>query len=243
MKFNKEIPKKISDCPINEAIVEVRFAPNIDRSAVFGILYNNLRESYPNPPQKLPILELPDHIRANDPGLKYRPYYKLQKDNLSCHIGPDVFSTIATESYPGWEVFSEEIFSNIKYLQNSGVVDYVERIGIRYINFFPSNILDNIELVISITDEIVSSKDTTIVTSIQRDYYTSRVQISGDSQRKTEEGTQNGTLIDIDTVYNRDMRNFFEDAQRIVIRGHSVEKEIFFNLLKDDLIQSLTPTY
>lgn len=243
MKFVKKIPKNIRKCPITEAIVEIRFAPNIDRSAVFGILYNNLRNSYHSSPQKLPILELPDHIRANDPSLMYSPYYRLQKDNLLCHIGPDVFGTIAEESYPGWEVFSKEILSNIDYLRKSDVVERIERVGIRYINFFSSNVLDDIELVISITDEVLSSVDTTIVTSIEKSNYISRVEISGNRTRNVEGRSDVGTLIDIDTVYNGDVTNFFEDAEEIIKEGHLVEKEIFFNLLKNDFIESLNPTY
>lgn len=243
MKFTKEIPKRIEECPITEAIVEIRFAPNIDRSAVFGILYNNLRESYSDGPQKLPILELPDQIRANDPGLKYSPHYRLQKDNLSCHIGPDVFSTIAVEPYPGWVVFSEEILSNIKYLRKSDIVEKIERIGIRYINFFPSDVLNDVELKIYITGDVLDSSDTNIVTSIEEGTYISRVEISGNRRRNIQSESHVGTLIDIDTVYNGDVTNFFEDAHSIIKEGHSVEKKIFFNLLKEDLIKKLKPIY
>jgi uncharacterized protein (TIGR04255 family) len=68
-----KLPKKISPCPIVEAIIEIRFDASLPGDAIFGIIYNMLKDEYTNL-EKLPILELPDAIRTTDPNLMYSPH-------------------------------------------------------------------------------------------------------------------------------------------------------------------------
>lgn len=88
-----KLPRKISPCPIVDAVSEIRFETNIDNSAVFGIIYNVLRKDFQNV-EKLDILQLPEHIRDNDEKLKFKPHYALvDKDKFyRVSIGPRVLS-------------------------------------------------------------------------------------------------------------------------------------------------------
>ena len=49
------LSKEISPCPIIDAILEIRFIPNIHPNAVFGLIYNTLRNDFPNV-ENLPII-------------------------------------------------------------------------------------------------------------------------------------------------------------------------------------------
>ena len=69
-----QIPKKITPCPILEAIVEIRFEPEEPDDAIFGIIYNQFKKSFPEI-EKLPILQIPDQFRSKDPNLIYKPHY------------------------------------------------------------------------------------------------------------------------------------------------------------------------
>ena len=42
-----QIPKKITPCPILEAIVEIRFEPEEPDDAIFGIIYNKFKKRFP----------------------------------------------------------------------------------------------------------------------------------------------------------------------------------------------------
>jgi uncharacterized protein (TIGR04255 family) len=68
-----QLPKKISPCPITEAIVELRFESDIPNDAVFGIVYQDFKTDYPVL-EDLPILQLPESIRKQDKALHYKPY-------------------------------------------------------------------------------------------------------------------------------------------------------------------------
>ncbi len=66
------------------------------------------------------------------------------------------------------------------------------------------------------------------------------------NQLKLEENNQvvgRASIIDIDTSIESENINFFEDMNSILGKGHSIEKEIFFGLLKDDFLKSLNPEY
>jgi len=71
-----KLPLKISPCPIVEALLEIRFTTVIHPDAVFGLFYNALKSDFPKV-DNLPILQIPDALRATDPNLKYKPLYKI----------------------------------------------------------------------------------------------------------------------------------------------------------------------
>ena len=103
-------PKTINPCPILDALIEIRFSSKINSNAVFGLFYNALQSDFPKV-ESLPILQLPDIVRVNDPNFRYKPHYKISNDKFVLQIGPDVIAISAYPSYVGWEVFSSKIFN------------------------------------------------------------------------------------------------------------------------------------
>ena len=77
-----DIPKKITPCPIIESILEIRFNTKIPSEAIFGMVYSRIQGRFFPNMEKLPILQIPDQLRSNDPNLMFRPTHKLYKDNL-----------------------------------------------------------------------------------------------------------------------------------------------------------------
>ena len=88
-----KLPKLIDPCPIIEAIIEIRFESKLISDAIFGVIYNSVKETFPKT-ENLPILQIPENIRINDPNLKYNPYYSLLNNNFILQIGPKVVSLI-----------------------------------------------------------------------------------------------------------------------------------------------------
>src|SRR3990172_1532349 len=103
------LPKKISPCPIAEATVELRFSAAVLPDAVFGIIYREFTKDFPGKVEKLPILQLPEAIRAVDPKLMYQPHYKLVAGNLTFQIGPRMTSLSNSKEYIGWENFQSKL--------------------------------------------------------------------------------------------------------------------------------------
>lgn len=231
-------PKKISPCPIIDALLEIRFIPNINQNAVFGLIYNALQKDFPKV-DNLPVLQIPEPIRNIDPNLKFKPYYKISNEEYVVQIGPDVLSIASFPQYAGWKKFSTIISDVLERIENTTVIKNVSRVGIRYINFFDYNIFDKINLNVQINNSLIDYRSTVVKTEILQDEYISTLQIANSVSNKSKVGS----VIDIDTSINVILDDFFKNKEDIINKGHQFEKELFFNLLKDDFLKSLNPEY
>ncbi|WP_296618868.1 TIGR04255 family protein [Marivirga sp.] len=232
------LPKTISPCPILDAIFEIRFTSKIHPSAVFGMIYNVLRTDFPKT-ENLPILQLPEAVRTNDPNFKFKPHYKISNERFVIQIGPDVLTISSFPEYSGWEEFSKQIFDILNRVNNVGVIESVTRIGIRYINFFAHDIFNDIELKVSIGNDDIAYKNTIIRTEIEHESYKSSLQVANNANHDN----RLGSIIDIDTFTTSNLLEFFKNKDKIISEGHLKEKELFFSLLKDEFLNSLNPIY
>jgi uncharacterized protein (TIGR04255 family) len=239
----KGLPKKISPCPIVEAIVELRFSSAVLPDAVFGIIYQVFKDEFPREPEKLPILQLPEPVRSMDPGLQYQPYYKLTSGNLIFQIGPRVISLSNVKDYMGWETFSKrikEVFSKVERLK---IIKSVERLGIRYINFFKLDIFSSINLRILMNDNPLNTLRTTLKAEIQDNDFINILQVANAAQATIENQVITGSVIDIDTVSKDIGDTFFTEMENLLEKGHNIEKNLFFSLLKKEFLSSLNPEF
>ncbi len=235
-------PIRIEPNPIIEAIVELRFSTKIHRSAVFGILYNSLQNDFKKL-ESLPILQIPEQLRETDPNFLFKPYYKLTDGTFIIQIGPDVLSISSPSNYIGWPAYSKKIFECLQKVQNTHIIEDISRLGIRYINFFENNIFDYIKIKLFIDNKEHCSKNTVIRTELEKDQYKTTLQIISNVSRIVDNQTLTGSLIDIDTAKESNLYDFFNNMESIINIGHSIEKDFFFNLLTDKLIQSYNPVY
>ncbi len=238
-----EIPVRIDTCPIVDSVIEIRFNTNIFPNAVFGLIFNALRNEYPHA-EKLPILQLPEQLRDVDPNFKHKAHYKIiSKDNFSVQIGPDMIALGSPIPYPGWDTLSGKLFYVIDEVFKIGIIDQVTRLGIRYINFFDYNIYDKVNLTINVKSDVLGATNTTLRTELEKAGFLNTLHISNDAKRIVDNQQIAGSIIDIDTfkIYNE--TNFHSIYKEEIEKAHNTEKEIFFGLLKTEFLDSLKPTY
>lgn len=232
------LPKRINPCPIIDALLEIRFSTKTHPNAVFGLIYNALQEDFPKV-EVLPILQLPDALRTSDPNFRFKPHYKISNEIFVAQIGPEVLSVSSFPKYMGWEMFSKKIFDVLEKAEKAIKIESVVRLGIRYINFFESNIFDDINLNLSIKESTINTKNTVIRTEIEQQEFISTLQIANNVPNQS----MIGSIIDIDTVKEKGLEEFFSKKDEIINIGHTKEKELFFGLLKDEFLKSLNPEY
>lgn len=233
-----KLPKTINPCPIIDALLEIRFSTKIHPNAVFGLIYNVLKDDFTKV-DNLPILQLPDVVRATDPNLKFKPHYKISNSNFVVQIGTDVLSISSFPKYVGWDDFSKMIFSVIEKVEEIKIINNVNRLGIRYINFFQNNVFDVINLRTCINEETINYKNTVVRTEIEHEDFISTLQIANNALNKD----QFGSVIDIDTYKVTGLERFFTEKEEIINSGHNKEKELFFSLLNEKFLSSLNPEY
>lgn len=247
--MKKPYPKRLRKSPIIEAVVEIRFQSSFPKQVIFGLLYATLQEIYPKV-EPLPIMEIPETIRENDPNLLYAPHYKLKNETpLEILIGPTVLTVsynrqISTLEYPGWTEFIESKIHEIyKRIQNASVITQVTRLGIRYMDYFESiNIFENIEFTAILSDNKVGNEETMIRTIICDETAKHAIAIMNKAQLQMHGTTLNGSLIDIDTFKELSEKdNFFEEHVNLLKICHESNKEHFFKMLKDEFVLTLDP--
>ncbi|MGI0011225.1 MAG: TIGR04255 family protein [Nitrosopumilaceae archaeon] len=236
------IPKRITPCPIIEAIVEIRFEPEMPADAVFGVLYNEFKSEYKKV-EKLPILQLPEFVRTQDPDLKIQPYYKLLRDNFILQIGPGVLSVVNVNQYIGWPVFSTRILDTLWRVNKLELVAKVTRLGIRYINFFESNIYENINLKFMLSDQPFIAEQITFRSTLTAGKFMANLHILNNGNITTNDVSKSGSLIDVDAYIQDEKEIDFSNIESLLEEGHLEEKQLFFRLLKEDFLQKFNPEY
>ncbi len=234
------LPKKITPCPIIEALVEIRFIPKLPDEAVYGILYNELKGYYSNF-EKLPILQIPEEIRKKDPSFAFKPLYKMTSDNYSLSIGHRVATLGCNSSYKGWDDFFKRLETTVETIKSVGLTDKILRVGIRYINFFDLNIFDKINLNITKEDSQFTPEQLNIRAEVKSGRFTNTLQISDRVEIVKGNKVHKGSIIDIDTfIEDNDLH---ADLITTIKEGHQKEKELFFGLLEKEYLDSLDPEY
>jgi uncharacterized protein (TIGR04255 family) len=239
-----KLPKQINPCPINQAVVEIRFDSSLPPDAVFGVVYNALKGSYELADQ-LPILQIPEAVRNNDPKMQFQPHYQLKREDFIVQIGPKVIAiAVANQKYTSWKSYYKEIETVFNSINEIGFILNVSRVGLRYQNIFRADIWKNLNISLKIAGSEVSDGEVFVRTLLPKDGY--KVLLQTGNSLNLEENDQivgRVSIIDIDTSIEGESLNFFENMNSILEKGHSIEKEIFFGLLNPDFLNSLNPEY
>jgi len=131
------IPLKLTNAPIAEALLEVRFSSSEIAEIVIGKLAScpewKLFKS-----QRLQLGEIPASVRDADPDLCFQPVLQLNSDagDQVIKLGPRVLSHHFLKSYPGWKVVEPNLDASLDYLFSILADVKASRIGFRYVNLF-----------------------------------------------------------------------------------------------------------
>lgn len=235
--------KIITPCPIEEAIIEVRFVSDLLPEAIFGVLYNVLRESYPEVKEEN-ILQLPSVLRNKEAGLRYKPHYRLYNNEYELQIGPRVIALINRknkEGYVGWTNFKDEMLKVINQAIDLKVLQSFERVGIRYLNYFEDTIVDKTK--ITFKTPFGGESNTVLTTELSNGDFKTRLQIADNASMQLGNKEVEGSLVDIDTSFDNCKNIDLTRLEKCIDDAHNEEKRIFFELLNEDFLKSLSPVY
>ncbi len=213
-----------------EANVEIRFQSQLPPDTILGVIYGDLIKKYKGP-ENLPILQIPEKVRLIDPNLKFQPYYKFTNQDFSLELGPKILIIrnqpyIKASKYVKWKKFSEEIKSVYKMIQYSKIINKIERIGVRYINFFENlDIFKKIRIEVNSPELIV--KNIFLVIDAEENNFKSKVRISNKSEININSKIKNGSIIDIDTYCENPDKSL--DIPKEITKGHDITKKILLD--------------
>lgn len=244
----KQLPTSLEKQTILDAISEIIFDGEEDIEVLFSKTYNILDEKGWDF-EKMPIMNLSPEIRRNDKTFLIAPHYKFKKGNITIFIGPSIFAFSLTglEAYAGWQSYKNNLFEIINDLKKVFFHLKMKQISMKYIDFFKEiNIFDNLEIEINddfyhkLYGECEDSKQFTkkfehdglhIQTTIEN-----KISLNFNNSKEIIKGS----VIDISIAkMNIKLDEIMNDFEGI----HDEIKKIFFNLLKDNFIESMNPKY
>jgi uncharacterized protein (TIGR04255 family) len=239
------IPKKISPSPIVEAVAEIRFENELPSEVIFGKLYGELSDQY-GKTEQLPILQLPAQLRDTQPELKYAPHYRLRSDNFLVTIGQRVISInriSQKEKYNGWDEFFVAIQVVLEKVKKLGFASEIERVSVRYINFFDEKVPTVLNLEVGLFAQKVDQyNDLTL--AINRDVDTEtnvHILMSSNAKIESEGEAREGLVFNVEAI--KHTQTTIDQAASVVDGLHKHVEETFFTALQEQYLTTLSPEY
>jgi len=236
------IPKKI-ESPIQEAVFEIRYDCPYPGEALYGLLFDIFKDFPDKEDHALPILQMPQQIRLIDPNLKYQPYYRAFRDGYAFAVGPHSIVFSALKPYRGWTEWKSFFYPILDTIREKKIIRSVERIGLRTFDLFDGNIFDKINAKLTIADRTIDSSPTAFFTEF--DEGSVHVLLNLGNAAAVNGQTARKSLIDINCIclFNGEVNGFFSSYKETLEKAHQVNKQVFFGLIKQELLSSLNPEY
>jgi len=234
----------LTKLPLVDTIVEIRFDAQMPSQVLAGLLFNKLQDHGYSGFQELPIMQLPESVREEDPSLRFNVNYRIMKENFWVGVGKRVLTVSnvlsSGSTYAGWNGYKQEIEIVLSLFKDLLPVVRLERVGVRYINMFNrEDILEDIKLEITTPWQDNLTSEFSIGFVRKDDGINSRVQLVYPATMNFESDltSRTGQLLDIDSYVD----TITEQASVVdkIELLHGKTEETFFGLLKPDLVQEL----
>lgn len=236
-------PTKITPDPIIDAVVELRYESDVPSDAILGMLFAKVKSKYPDF-KKLPITEIPEEIRKNDPAFRFNPYFQAESGPFKLNVGPRVISLSNSGHYIGWKnKYFPELKELLKNVEAAGIVKHFSRLGVRYIDFFASDVYENINLSITLNESPLESIQTTFSAIFQNNDFLTKTQVVNNVNANIQGKKKIGSIIDTDTYFEPQNKFGFDGLNDLIDRCHEESVAFFFSLLKPEFLATLNPEY
>lgn len=239
-------PIRIDKCPIVESRVEVFCEFSVPEVVAIGLIYNALRGVYVGGQIsmiQLPVMNIPEEIRKADPNLKNQATNSINcGDEGDVQIGPYGFSFNLRLPYKGWSKHKLFIHKTCTAIFATEVVGNINHVNLRYLDFFDTEIFDKINLKIDFLGRKIRAINPIFKVQILEDSIAHVLQITqgihiANIDLKLDD---NGSLIDLTTTMSEPSR---DNLSGELDKCHDSNKHLFFDLLKEEYIQTLNPIY
>jgi uncharacterized protein (TIGR04255 family) len=237
------LPIRITPCPIVEAIFETRFVSPQPWATMPGLLFAQIREKYPEQ-KNLPVAQLPEEVRRQNPALLVLPEIQFFSDNFLIQLGPRVVSLVTkANAYPGWPKIEQELTWLVERLNMAGFVGETEQLGARYIDFFDKDVFGLLRLGLQINDKILEGTQNDITTSLRLDALSIRLQATNGAIVATKDGPKTGSVLDVAASFGSLEVDLFRNGVARFGEAHHAIKGVFFGLIRPEFLITLNPAY
>jgi uncharacterized protein (TIGR04255 family) len=228
-----KIPKKIFPDNISNAILEIKYEASIPFEIMVGYIFKALDDTYFYTNRYTNEKE-----KTNLNGINL-----FLKNDIKIEILPNSIVFNCIDKYVGWDNYKIVIGDFLEQINRLEEIISYTQIGLRYISEYPNKELEecsNFEFSFGMKD--VKSKSYIFRSEFNiRDFI---VFLGLQHKVKLDASNKFLTLIDIDVIkkgllVKKDVKMLLEQIED----SHNIEKEVFFKVLKNEFLQTLSPEY
>ncbi len=190
---------------------------------------------------KLPMSQIPEAIRTNDPNLRFQPLYEIHSNtnkDYKVMLGDGTVGIAINGEYKGWEdSFYPQIQRVFQTILESQKITKINRIGMRYINFFPhENIFETGKVKVTIDNHEANTKTMFLkIDDSVEDISYSKTITNDQNYLNREEGS----IIDIVTFAENDSissdnNSVFDTINQL----YTLSKDKFKEVVNDEYIST-----
>ncbi len=241
-------PRCLHKAPIVEFIWELRFSSELTNiSEVFpGLLYSKLSPT-PSHVGKLPHANLPLEVLQQDPNLRYIPTVRLDWESpYIIQLGEHVISLNGQRSYTGWSDFKDKIVEVARLLSDTKLINKIERFSVKYINVLSSKNHPKFPLdaQLRLGNCDLTQRAFHVRTELKENDFLQIIQVISPLKAELMSEILEGTLIDIDTIYDAEIGcDFLQGCSELLDKAHELNKNTFFSFLTKSSLSELEPEY
>jgi uncharacterized protein (TIGR04255 family) len=243
----ENIPQKITPSPIKDVIAGIRYTDNIPLEVFVGLIYSILKQDNRyncQTPQRLPVNDIPLEARLKDLNLSSQIHYVIDIGHgLSLRLALNSFYIAIQGNYIGWASYKQHIKQVLEIIYNFNLIINLRTVQLKYSSFFVGDKTEDFLLELRAANNNLNSTKHYIRTEWAHDDKINVILQISNNVNLTESGNvTSGSLIDIDANIMTEDFNI-SSLMNYLEKLHSVEKEIFFSLLKPSFLKSLNPEY
>jgi len=245
------IPKKLRRAPLVEVLWQAVFERPTSvplGEVMVGLLYAEMRKLNPAwQVQRLPAAEIPPAVAEQDPLLRYAVKYRLEApaEPVLYQVGDHIISVNCRRPYVGWAIFKEKILRVQELLAEKGGLPGPDHHGLRYLDLIRREDMADLEglrLELQVGDQKIRTQPLQLRVELFYRNHTHVLQVIVPAQVHLPEGTEEGTLIDLETRAEAE-RDWEKVPQQIEAMHEACVAMFFEQILRPELIERFGPEY
>ncbi|WP_163444736.1 TIGR04255 family protein [Flavobacterium columnare] len=241
-----KIPKSIEPDRIKDAIIEVNFESELPNEVNLGMFFSVLKNDYKYSNKPIGTKQLTSNSMNFDKEitLSLGGISLFYNDKIKFQINNNSIAFNCLEKYLLWDNYSNEIKKVLNLVSSTGTIKKIKRVGVRYISEYSQiDLKDNTNFSFTFGFPNVVSNNYSFSTEFDLKDFRVVLNLSNKIPIVINNVIVPTSVIDIDVVKNNLDINEFNNLFEIINLAHDLEKEVFFQILKEDFLVKLNPQY
>ena len=186
-----------------------------------------------------------------DPALQFQPVVRLELAKYFVLISDSSIAVSCKLPYSGWTAFREVILEILRAVKTIGVVTRLNRYSLKYVDVLPAaDMQDQVRALkwsVKLGEHLLRRESALLRVEIPKDSFIHLVTTqTGVTLRLPGRAEVEGIAVDVDSVAivdGIDFEKFIDNLSERLNLLHAENKMMFFDLLTDETLNSLEPSY